>query len=151
MEPGGAGEGGGFGYENLRNNKRLICPATPPLTAIDRFLWGHSFHFNSNQQPRNNLKNKETTPNGLTGGSFSSFSGAISGYGGEVLWPSIQELNIVNEESAVINSSYGRNLNELSEEIIVATKSSYKGIPKKAKKASSQALIKGQWTEEEDR
>ncbi|KAJ0020066.1 hypothetical protein Pint_32574 [Pistacia integerrima] len=151
MEPGGGG--GGFGYESLQSNKPLIYRSTPPLTAIDRFLWGQSCHSNFEQQPQNNAINKETTPNGLTGGgTFSSFSGAISGYGGEVLWPNIQELSFVDGESALINSSYGRNLNVHSkEETKVAPKSSSKGTVKKAKKGSSQALIKGQWTDEEDR
>lgn len=148
MESGGGGGGGGcssFGYGNLQHKPHIYRPS-PPLTAIDRFLWGQS-NF-SQQQTQNNVKNNERV--------VLPTSGAIgAAYGSEFLWANNQEASFVDgffaDGETLINWSHGRNQNvSTNEENKVATKSC-KGTGKRAKKGSSAALIKGQWTDEEDR
>jgi myb proto-oncogene protein len=131
-------EGGGrgvLGNGNSQSNPSIYRPC-PPLTAIDRFLYGQS-HF-SQQQTQNNAKNKQVlvSDNGFC--SFPPFRGAIvDGFfvDGEV------PLNWMHER----NPNMG-----FKEEVKVVGKNS-KSTGKKARKCSSEALIKGQWTDEEDR
>ncbi|CAK7331282.1 unnamed protein product [Dovyalis caffra] len=143
----GGGFGGRFGHQNLQNNRSVYRP-TPPLTAIDRFLFGQS-HFTP-QNIQNNDKKNETlvSTNGLCG--FSPPNGAI----GAVPWPSFSETSFVDglfidEDS--LNWTYEGNPNGgFTGEVNVSGKSS-KEMGKKTKKGSCATLIKGQWTEEEDR
>ncbi|PQP94361.1 myb-like protein A [Prunus yedoensis var. nudiflora] len=98
MEGEGGEEGcGGYGVYGLINNTQPHHPhhhhqnihrPGPPLTAIDRFLWGSQSNFSH----QNNASSKENvvSTNGLCG--FSSFGGAI---GHEAsCWPSVLVLNI---------------------------------------------------------
>lgn len=157
---GGRGVGGGsdhFGHQNLPNNHRsIIYRPTPPLTAIDRFLYGHS-HFSTQQKyiQNNNDINKETlaSTNRLCG-VFPPSGGAI---GGGVSWSSFQEASFVDgllvDGDHCLNWTYEGNPNEdlNADHQVKASGKSCKGIGKKSKKGSCATLIKGQWTEEEDR
>lgn len=137
----------GFGLGNLPNNPSIYQPTTP-LTALDRFLWGRS-HF-SQQQSQRNVKTNETpvSTNGLY--DFTPSTGAIAG----VPLPRFQEINFVDAlffDGDNLNCIYERNLNAgLDEEVKVSARIS-KGQAKKSKTGSCVTLIKGQWTEEEDR
>ncbi|XP_050236704.1 transcription factor MYB64-like [Mercurialis annua] len=148
---GGGGPGGGFGFGNLLNNPSgAYRPTPPPLTAVDRFLWGRS-HFTN----QNSVKNKETT-NGLYDFSSSS-SGAMANNGVSSLWSCLQEINFVDGLFADGDSHnywlYDANPNvDLEQQVTVSDKGCNNGIGKKPKKGRScPTLIKGQWTEEEDR
>ncbi|CAK9164228.1 unnamed protein product [Ilex paraguariensis] len=128
--------GGGFRYGNLQNNPHAFRPRLS-LTAIDRFLWdkNHLCH----QKSLNNVNDKEpvVSPNGVF--SFSS----------EVSWPTLRETSFVDGLFAVgetINWTQERNPSvDFKEE----TKSTHRKISMKG--GSSTTLIKGQWTDEEDR
>lgn len=148
-EASGVNGGGVCGRTNSQNNPP-ICRFGPPLTAIDRFLCGQN-HFSQQQTHNNIARNKDVLllDNGLC--NFPPPRGAI---GGGVSWPSVQEVNFVDEffvDREPLNWKYERNTNMgFNEESKVVAKSS-KGLGKKAKKANSATLIKGQWTDEEDR
>jgi len=137
---GGGGVGARLGNRNLENNRPNIYP---PLTAGDRFLFGQS-HFTPHQNIQTTVSN-----NGSCG--FYPPRGAI----GAVPWQSIQETSFVDGAIGVggddLNWTYEGNPNGgLNGKVSVSGKS-YKGIGKKTKKGSCATLIKGQWTEEEDR
>ncbi|GLT48815.1 hypothetical protein SLA2020_224140 [Shorea laevis] len=125
---------GGGGYGSLLH-KSLLCKPTPPLSSIDRFLWGSNHTTTQHQSHENNAEPKETTF-GLCG--LSSFNtGAISGcYGTGVPWLSNQETQ------EIINPNM--NIVKVVEKGDKATKRSKKISP-------PVTLIKGQWTDEEDR
>ncbi|KAB1228048.1 Transcription factor MYB98 [Morella rubra] len=129
MEGGRDGCGGGARRHGNSPSDPHICGRLgPPFTAIDRFLYGQN-HI-SHQQPQNHAKNKERFVSDTGLFSFPASSGAIGDH-----------LNWMPERSPNMG---------LKEEVKAAGKSS-KGGGKKAKKGSSQVLIKGQWTDEEDR
>jgi myb proto-oncogene protein len=126
----GRGEGGGrgaCGNENSQNNPPLYRPG-PPLTAIDRFLYEQN-HF-SQQQAQNYAKNKEVL---------------VSDNG---LFSFVDEFFVDGEP---LNWMHERNPNMDFKEEVKAVGKNSKSVAKKAKKCSSEALIKGQWTDEEDR
>ncbi|GKU93315.1 hypothetical protein SLEP1_g6919 [Rubroshorea leprosula] len=125
--------GGGGGYGSLVH-KSFLCKPTPPLSAIDRFLWG-SNHTPTQHQSHENAEPKETTF-GLCGLS-SINSGAIIGcYGTGVPWLS-------NEETPEIINP---NMN-----IVKVVEKSDKATKRCKKISRPVTLIKGQWTDEEDR
>ncbi|KAL3579995.1 hypothetical protein D5086_017830 [Populus alba] len=150
MEGGGGGGGGGgrFSHQYLQNNRSIYQP-TPPSTATDRFLLCQSHYTPQNIQ--NDDKSKETlvSTNGLCG--FSPPSGAI----GAVPWQSFSETSFVDGlfvDGDSLNRAYDGNPNGgLSGEVNNVSGKSCKGMGKKTKKGSCATLIKGQWTEEEDR
>ncbi|XAR58922.1 hypothetical protein NMG60_11014503 [Bertholletia excelsa] len=134
MEGGG---GGGFGYGSFEG-KRSVYRPSPPLTAIERFLLGKS-----NLNHPNNMQNKESlfSPTGFYGfSSFSSSGGAIGNFscGFEYPW-------ILSDAEAF------NNVGLTKEEENTRQKSSKGGDKKSKGGSSSAALIKGQWTDEEDR
>lgn len=121
----------------------------PPLTAVDRFLWGRS-HLPQQQQTQSSFKSKESgvSSNGL--GDFSCSNSAIT----EFQWPCSQEINLVDglfSDAENFNCYRNPNMGFLEEEEIKVSGKS--GTGKKAKKAGGPCLnlIKGQWTEDEDR
>ncbi|WCJ18978.1 myb domain protein 119 [Euphorbia peplus] len=121
--------GGGRSHEDLQKSP-LSYLSIPPLTAVDRFLWG-----------RNHVKSKETSD-------FSSISHH------EFQWPCFQEINFVDGlfcDAENLNSlSYDTNPKEDDQQTKDCDDKSSK---KKGKKSSGSCpnLIKGQWTEDEDR
>ncbi|XP_042960000.1 transcription factor MYB119-like [Carya illinoinensis] len=150
MEGGGEGGSGDFcGHGNSQSN-HPICRSGPPFTAIDRFLYGHNHHF-SQTQTQNHAKNKEVLVSDTVLCSFPRSWGAI---GAGFSWPSIPEVNFSDEffvDGEPLNWMHEGSPNMgLKEKVEVSGKSS-KGVGKAAKKCSSEALIKGQWTDEEDR
>ncbi|KDP46518.1 hypothetical protein JCGZ_08490 [Jatropha curcas] len=82
--------GGGFSIGNLQKNPFIYRP-TPPLTAVDRFLWDRN-HF-SQQKSEKEVKNKETVISTNVFYDFSSSSGAITGV---LPWPSFQDISFVD-------------------------------------------------------
>ncbi|KAJ1441857.1 SANT/Myb domain [Sesbania bispinosa] len=96
----------GSGNTKVMTNHSM-CRSGPPLTAIDRFLWGQQIHANAS----------------IFDNQISAFACSGASTTCSFLWP-----------------------NNTQE----ARKSSVK-VGRRPKKGSSVSLIKGQWTEEEDR
>lgn len=156
---GGAG-GGGFGDGNLQNNPPLYKPC-PPLSAIDRFLWGQNHFSHQNSVVVKNKQTLGSIGNGFA--DFSSSSGAITSYGSVgVSWPSSRNdhhIMSLDEGAPFFDEEtcswlHERNLNPnlgSNEEARMVENNSKRTGKKKVKVGYSSSLIKGQWTEEEDR
>lgn len=126
------GESAFLPYQNLSQNHH-----PPPLTAIDRFLLSHENYF---PQQKNNNENVFSEFSHFVGGnaSFSSHANGIS-------WPNLPEPSVME----------GFYMNEIQENngLFDHEKNKVKESGKKAKEGNSSTnyLIKGQWTDEEDR
>ncbi|XP_059626956.1 transcription factor MYB119-like [Cornus florida] len=148
---GGGGGGGGLGYVNLQNDPPYR--PSPPLTAIDKFLWGGGQNHCFSQQPTLKDVNNNGTLNSANWlCDFSSSSGAIGSYGVGVSWPR------QHEEFRFVDGLFldGETLNwtnEINHNLCLKeeTKVTQKISKKRVKGGSSTTLIKGQWTDEEDR
>lgn len=126
------GESAFLPYQNLSKNH------PPPLTAIDRFLLSHENYFP--QQKNNNENVFSDFSHHFVGGnaSFSSHANGIS-------WPNLPEPSVME----------GFYMNEIQENngLFDHEKNKVKESGKKVKEGNSSTnyLIKGQWTDEEDR
>ncbi|KAF7153619.1 hypothetical protein RHSIM_Rhsim01G0235700 [Rhododendron simsii] len=128
-------EGGGFAYVNLRNNPSSYRPGLP-FAAIERFV---------------------SAGKNLGNGLSSSYGGATGGYSVDdgFSWPGLVEKNCIGDinhhhllfdiQRNVVNPNL-----HLDEEDGSRERNS-KGVEKRAKGGSFINLIKGQWTDEEDR
>ena len=157
------GRGGASGYGNLvcNNNKSHVYKPSPPLSAIDRFLWGQNQYSSLHRQQyptQNNVNISKgrvlgsTTEGMLRGFSFSS--DAVGGYVAGVSWRSNFEESFV-DGLFVDGDSHpladDKNPKIETKEVKVSMESFPKGVGKRNKKVTSAALIKGQWTDDEDR
>ncbi|KAK0603875.1 hypothetical protein LWI29_009609 [Acer saccharum] len=165
--------------EPERGNRTIHHPPGPPLTAIDKFLWRQqsSCHFSETQsQTQNNvtmIRNRSSeallTPN-YESSAFSTYDnnssggdgGAIFGYNNyeinNLYWPprstTTQEALFPKSCFFVVDDDHGRNYNSKEETTRdVSSKSNKQLMTTRAKKSASSVapLIKGQWTDEEDR
>ncbi|WVY94919.1 hypothetical protein V8G54_034007 [Vigna mungo] len=135
--------GGGGAIINGSNNPSKSSVG-PPLTAIERFLWGQQSH-SSQQQPQNVANNIH-------------YASVLDGFGGSnynIFWHNGgREVNFV--EKFLANEVEALNWTQqvpplcLTEDLHVSGKNR-KGVGRKPKEGSSVPWIKGQWTEEEDR
>nr|GMD61261.1 transcription factor MYB119-like [Ipomoea batatas] len=148
MEDSGGG-GGGFGYTNLQNGHHF---RSGPRLPLDRFLWVHNRQnqFSSSQQQV--LDNRSETmffpenrffDSPLIVGEHSN-GHAASLVGGAASWPIPQEVSFYDAATFVhgVDRSaalMGNNVNESP------------GRQVNSRSSSSTLLIKGQWSEEEDR
>ncbi|XP_024926543.1 transcription factor MYB119 [Ziziphus jujuba] len=168
MEAGGGIPGGGsFHHAYTNNHPFCSCrpPVGPPLTAIDRFLYGQS-QYSHQQTPQNSANSNETVSleNGFCSSGFSlSVGGAIS----EDSWPNgLEEVGLfdgffLDEDVLLLHTTQENNNdnpnpdNGLGKEVQVKAVEDQvsNGVGKRGKKGCSPetVLIKGQWTEEEDR
>lgn len=131
---------GACGNRNSQNNPPIYRPG-PPLTAIDRFLYGQN-HFSQQQQ----TQNKQVLVSADNDFINPPFRGAI-------VQEAVSFVDGFFVDGEPLNWMHERNPNMGFKEevkILVGNKNS-KSLGKKAKKGSSEALIKGQWTDEEDR
>ncbi|XVF46696.1 hypothetical protein PTKIN_Ptkin03bG0048700 [Pterospermum kingtungense] len=153
-----AGRGGAFGYGDLlcNNNESSVYKPkpSPPLSAIDRFLWGqnHSSHQQYHSTQNNVKVSKETvlgsnTDELLRGFSFSN--GAIGGYVAGVSCQSNLEKSFF--DGLFAEGDKNPNMEIMKEAMKAPMKSFPTGVGKRNKKVASAALIKGQWTDDEDR
>ncbi|XP_004500264.1 transcription factor MYB64-like [Cicer arietinum] len=118
----------------------------PPLTAIDRFLWSQHNHFPQKKHQQN-----------VDDGNFcSSNCSNASTYC--FMWPNnvmTQEANFVDHlmanEDMMNWSNQIPSLCVEKEDIINGLGKGGKGVGRRPKKVSNLSLIKGQWTDEEDR
>ncbi|KAK6927084.1 hypothetical protein RJ641_008803 [Dillenia turbinata] len=146
------------GVRNIEKNP-CIYRGGPPLTAIDRFLWGqnHRTHFTKQST---SLKNQEkiVLSNGLCDFSTSSSvcvdlgGGAISNNyssSGGFVWPpppppSLHNMTYIHDGGCFLDGATAK------QELQFLDRSSG-NTRKRVRGSSSTTLIKGQWTEEEDR
>ncbi|KAG2394874.1 Transcription factor [Vigna angularis] len=135
--------GGGGAIIPVNGSNPSKSSVGPPLTAIERFLWGQQSH-SSQQQPQNVANNIHAS--------------VLDGFGGSnynIFWHNGgREVNFV--EKLLANEVEGLNWTQqvpplcLKEDLLVSGKNR-KGVGRKPKEGSSVPWIKGQWTEEEDR
>ncbi|KAI3667743.1 hypothetical protein L6452_42812 [Arctium lappa] len=155
----GGGSGGYANYLNYRNH--WYKPAPPPLTAIDRFLWARTRSDRTQNQPIN--EGLITPSNG--GFRFPGSNGVIDNESGRIRFippclPMAKSLAVdedmyANDVGECLNWDELRNYpnydpnRDSNNEVITPEKVS------RAKKSkggeTSKVLIKGQWTDEEDR
>ena len=141
MEGGGHGGGSFPNYMNLQ--KHPLVP--PPLTAIGRFLQGQR---RQNHFPHHNFENNKgilIPANGFCGFSSSS-NGGIGGLYEEhevSLVPCLPMDKIFASDDDVFSKNYGNT--GLNNGVIKS------GNSMKSKGGGRKRLIKGQWTDEEDR
>ncbi|KAL3530861.1 hypothetical protein ACH5RR_010183 [Cinchona calisaya] len=175
MEGGGIGGNFSYGGNYQRNYNNLLDdlpkPTRPPLTAIDRFLWGHDQNHFSQPEILTNFKNK--------GVLFSSSSNVVNystnfvssceGHAGEAFLPltntSLPSFGTTFVDGVFLNEQ--QNPNWMSEEVVnhqnvvglrdhdeenSSAQKTPRGRGKREKGggSSSAILIKGQWTDEED-
>ncbi|XWS71589.1 hypothetical protein CRYUN_Cryun03dG0151000 [Craigia yunnanensis] len=150
------GRGGTFGYGNLLCNKSSVYKPSPPLSAIDRFLWVQNHSSQQQYSTQNNVKVCKGTVGSTTDGLLRGFSfstDAIGGYVAGVSWKSNIEESFVDglfEDGESFALTDDKNPN-MSMKEVKSMKSFAKGAGKRNKKVASAALIKAQWTNEEDR
>nr|XP_027112712.1 transcription factor MYB64-like [Coffea arabica] len=160
---GGGGLGGSFPYGNYcQGDHHLRLPLLkprPPLTAIDRFLCGQR-HF-SQLEILANFKNKATLVPVNSDFVSSSSGGAIHGHaggGGLLSWPitlppsrdassSVNGVLCNKESTPNLSPEMNPNVGLEKEEDLPRVP---RGTGRRGKGDPSVALIKGQWTEEED-
>ena len=170
MESSGSGNGNGdhaipfHGCENMKvTNNPSMYRSGPPLTAIDRFLWGQqqshfpqSQHQHQQQQHNNDVAKNISHASTVFDEEFYKFacSGGSNTY--RFMWPNYttQEASIVdqllaNEEA--LNWAHPIPTLCQNEDVQVLGNKNLKVVGRRPKKGSSVSLIKGQWTPEEDR
>ncbi|KAE8733036.1 Transcription factor MYB98 [Hibiscus syriacus] len=115
----------------------LAYKSSPPLSAIDRFLWGQTQSLSSQFPIQNNAKISKGTVLSST-----STDALIGGY--------LARQN--NLEESFVGGLFvdGKTLS-LSDEKNPNMEMEVKGNLKRNKRVASAALIKGQWTDDEDR
>ncbi|KAF3630110.1 transcription factor like [Capsicum chacoense] len=124
------GESAFLPYQNLPKNNH------PPLSAIDRFLLSHENYFPQQKSNENAL------------GEFSHFVGANASsnrYANGISWPTLPESSYMEE--LFVNEVH-KNNSLLGHEQKNKTKES--GKKTKEGNSTTNYLIKGQWTDEED-
>lgn len=164
MEGGGVDgsfpNGNNYNYQRIAHLGLPLYKPRPQITAIDRFLCGQG-HF-SRPEIYTSFNNRGTfvpvNPDFATSSNGGAIHGHAGGGGGVLQWPSTlpppHDTNFANgilfNEESTPNLSQEMNPNDgLGVEENLAPK-----VPREAgrrgKGGSSVALIKGQWTEEED-
>ena len=137
-------EGGnhGGGYPNYGNSRRHpLVP--PPMTAIGRFLQGQSSQSHSSHHSFEKNKEQFIPSNGVYGFSSSSNEGIGGMYNQVSSVPCLPVDKMFAADHAVYSRSY-QNMQATNEVAKWSTKMKLKG-------GSRKNLIKGQWTEEEDK
>ncbi|KAK7387223.1 hypothetical protein VNO78_27830 [Psophocarpus tetragonolobus] len=137
------------GCGNIRLSHPSMRSVGPPLTAIDRFLLVQQSQFSHKQQKPQNVANNGHAS--VLDASFACSGGSTYNF----LWPNSthQELSFVehmlaNEEA--LNWTQQVPALCLKDDVYLSGKNTKVG-GRRPKKASSVPLIKGQWTDEEDR
>lgn len=156
--------GGGVPVNGIPRRK----PQNQPLTAIDRFLWGHKNHFPHQPNARSSKKHRQPRVN--EGQETNSPPFYYQDQEGDEFLPLLaaggfEEPSLVNGllflEQGVVGDSYENfkwaGENDFNKELAVGNyhknRNSTGGAAKKRVKracSSKKALIKGQWTDEED-
>ncbi|XP_075082077.1 transcription factor MYB64-like [Nicotiana tabacum] len=142
MEGGGGDRSAYQPFQNLPNNLPIFQQG-PPLTAINRFLWSDQSQFSSQQ-------NESVFPHFYDFSSYSNSASGSSSHEKVFSWTSFPEPGIFfNEQNSV---RWNNQENGIADEMISSEKNS-KETGKKAKQGASSTtvVVKGQWTEEEDR
>ncbi|KAF5202536.1 Myb transcription factor [Thalictrum thalictroides] len=135
-----------FDFQN-----HLVRPMTPPISAIERFLWSSNDH--TQKQIHTSLKNNDiiVSSNGL--GEYSTSSGLIDDYAGRFSFASLPDTSFDDGQG---QQPFGwteemKNIVGLNSEVKLKEKTTLWTEKKMKNGSSSTTLIKGQWTEQEDR
>ncbi|PIA32131.1 hypothetical protein AQUCO_04500020v1 [Aquilegia coerulea] len=124
-----------------------LARPTPPLSAIEKFLLSSNDH--TQKQIHTSVKNNDriVSSNGL--GEFSTSSGLIDDYAGRFSFVSLPDTSFDGGQPFGWTKEM-KNIVGLKSEVKLKEKSTL-SMEKKTKNGSSTTLIKGQWTEQEDR
>ncbi|MCL7051488.1 hypothetical protein MKW94_027705 [Papaver nudicaule] len=162
----GNGGGGGLVYGFMDMNSHLLKPTPPPLEAIDRFLWRSS---NNEKQMRRNIDNKGFCDQFSSPGAITTpptcyeQHGSVGGFMLPRSSTTIQDMGLAggffanhNDSSAQFFTNYNCNGSRDHEVDYFGEKKKYVGVGKRVKNGGvpnnyAATLIKGQWTDEEDR
>ncbi|CAN1150722.1 Transcription factor MYB119, partial [Linum perenne] len=135
------------GFVSARNAMMMINsapsfhrPTPPPITAIDRFLWGSSSSPQINKQPSIVASANELLYGGVNGYSWST---AELNCGGGVEYDWTWERMMMNVGSNVAAAAVAADEGK--------KRKNHNNKRKKQSCCAEAALIKGQWTEDEDR
>ncbi|XP_059288705.1 transcription factor MYB119-like [Lycium ferocissimum] len=149
---GGEGEGSAYQpYQTLTNLS--VFQQGPSLTATNTFLRSHqspfSFHLSAN-----NNKSIFTQCGGFY--DFSSCSNGASGsssHANGISWKSFLEPSLMNSILFIEQNAlhWNNEENDMTQEMISSPKNSKETGKRTKEGASTTVLVKGQWTEEEDR
>ncbi|XP_010262919.1 PREDICTED: transcription factor MYB29 [Nelumbo nucifera] len=138
----------------MKQNLHLFRLSTTPLTAIERFLWSPS---DLSQKPTElNVTEGETLVSSDGFVDLSTTSGATDGYSTGASLPNLQNMSFVDglfvDGDSFNWTSENRNHEKLGviEKVTLGEKEAV-SLGKRTKGGSSANLIKGQWTDEEDR
>ncbi|KAL4587746.1 hypothetical protein LXL04_000620 [Taraxacum kok-saghyz] len=144
--------GGGFAnHANYQNHLSWYRPAPPPLTAIDRFLWGHT------PTPIDQTQNHEISE------AFIPSNGGIIDQSGLIRFAPCSPIMVTNDvffndigecltwEELKNYPNYDPNHGLINQVEVIKSVKISRGSTKQSKGGNnSKLLIKGQWTEEED-
>ncbi|KAL5710390.1 hypothetical protein ACHQM5_020956 [Ranunculus cassubicifolius] len=137
-------EGVGSFYFNHRDHS--LRPA-PPLSAIEKFLL--SRNDSSQAQHQRNMKNKGTIVSKKGVGDILTSRSAIDDFGSGFSWMNLQDMSFPEGESLRWTNEMKQTMG-LEGEMKFREKNTL-GMGRKVKSRPAITLIKGQWTEEEDR
>ncbi|KAF9594497.1 hypothetical protein IFM89_031615 [Coptis chinensis] len=138
------GVGGGFGCEVLERNHHLLIP-TPPLTAIERFL--RSPKDTSQKKYQTSCQKREKLVSGNEFCEHPSLNGSIGSTESGLSLPSLQDFSFVDGLFVDGNSFHCTNKVWFGEKNTGKVGKRVKG----GGNSSASVLIKGQWTDAEDR
>ncbi|CAI9288097.1 unnamed protein product [Lactuca saligna] len=159
MEGGGdGGYGGGFAnYANYQNNISWYKPAPPPLTAIDRFLWGQtptqidqtkSLQISEAMITAENVSGLSCLSGGVNAQSGICFAPCLPMVTNDVFTNDIGECLTWEELKNYPNYDTKHGVNQV--EVVKPVKISRDSTKQSKGGNTSKVLIKGQWTDEED-
>ncbi|KAI4382428.1 hypothetical protein MLD38_008396 [Melastoma candidum] len=143
-------------YPFMDGRKYPIFHASPPITAIDRFLWSQN---NSILYP--SCPERRSTNHGTFVASGANGSSSFQSHGAVTIRPEESSWTNNSPDVSLVDSLF-LNHDNCQEDLIYddgnpkdvgmqVTKKSAGGSTKRARKAHASTLIKGQWTDEEDR
>ncbi|XP_061349776.1 transcription factor MYB119-like [Gastrolobium bilobum] len=136
-----------YGSENINPVNPSMHRSGPPLTSIDRFLWGQQNHFPQQQHVENVARNNDAS---VFTNEFFSFS-CSGGSSHRFLWPNTQESSFVGGNLANEEALTWTNINQTPTLFLKDVQKNAKLVGRRTKKGSVVPLIKGQWSSEEDR
>ncbi|OIW09548.1 hypothetical protein TanjilG_30867 [Lupinus angustifolius] len=142
------------GSENMKAINPSMFRSGSSLTAIDRFLWSQQSHFPQKQQQQPHINVAKNTHASVFDDEFYRFSCSDGGSTYRFVWPSYTQEGslydefIENEEAL----NWAQQFPTLCQnEDVQGLGKNVKMVGRRPKKGSPVSLIKGQWSQEEDR
>ncbi|KAF1894807.1 hypothetical protein Lal_00028250 [Lupinus albus] len=141
------------GSENIKAINPSMFRSGSSLTAIDRFLWTQQSHFPQKQQQQPHVNVAKNTHASAFDDEFYRLTCSVGGSTYRFVWPNYtQEGSFYDEFIANEDLNWSHQFPTLcqNEDVKVLGKN-VKMVGRRPKKGSYVSLIKGQWSEEEDR